>query len=519
MWILFRVAMFFVGVAYRFFILSHSSVLRNALFEVYPNGVSLYVKNEKSKSGQLSSKVYLKIKSRLFFRIVPESSSLRWFKSMGWGQELQVGEKIFDDTFFIAAEGRGIITKLRGDSDLRAIFLKLHDQGFTCFSSDGFGHLLFENPNEVFTDSDELIQDFARIKNALEVVPASSFLSAPNAAGTLAFEIIGYGIAAYAISFQMSSIFDTATTHLNFNDYIFKGFLTVLALIVLWIALIIGYLRRSAFGLLLCYDFTLVYCALASVVGFLLFGDLNQTLDKSKKRLNIAAVENQFSETTGTGKSRRVYFYLILKYAKNPSHLPNRLAFSRSTYDNFKIGDGIEITVRKGFFNSPYIEGVRAIPSPELVSASTKSGAASLTYQRARDLARWIPTLNPKGELTGPVSWVEEKYPSGKIRQREPFVQNTRHGTATYWHENGVIYANINWRNGKKHGRVKISFPSGSIEQSLSYREGQLHGLCAWYDRDGQVTHMALYDNGDVISADMRFLTDIEKEMGGTGLR
>ncbi len=509
MWILFRVAMFFVGMSYRFFALS----LFNARFTAHPIGVSLYVKNEQSRPSQQSSKVYLKIKSRLFFRIVPESASLSWYKSMGFGRELEVGEKSFDDTFYVAAENPGIVMKLRGDSELRATFLKLYSLGFTRFISDGFGHLLIENPNEMFQESDEYMRDFLKIKNALDIVPTSSFLSNPNVLSTLAIEIVGYGMAIYAYSFPLLSIFD-GVTHLNSADYIIKGFFTSLTLILAWFVVLFGFLRRSARGLIFFYDCTLPYCLVALVSGFYLFGDLNQALDKSADSLNIAKVENKFSRTSAPPGRRRVHFYLVLNYTANPNQLPKEYAVDQSTYDNFSKGDGIEITVRNGFFNSPYVEGERAIPSPDIMSAST-----NVTYQRARDLARWIPTLNPKGELTGAVSWVEEKYPSGKIRQREPFVQNTRHGTATYWHENGVIYANISWRNGKKHGRVKISFPSGSIEQSLNYREGQLHGLCAWYDRDGRVTHMALYDNGDVISADMKFLSEIAKEVGGAGLR
>lgn len=516
MWILFRLAMFIAGMVYRFI----SVLLINAQFKTYPGGVSLYIKNKKNpKTGQESSKIYLKIKSRVFFRMIPENAYMRWFKSIGFGQELEVGEKTFDEAFFVAAESSGIITKLRGDSELRAIFLKLYDLGFTRFISDGFGHLLIENPRRNFHEFDAAIRDLGKIKTALDIIPSSSFLSTPNVIWILALEIIGYGIAAYAASFHISAIFDTGMTHLYLTDYIIKSFITVIALILAWFVLVVVFLRRTARGLILLTDFTLVYCLIALVAGFILFGDLNQTLDKSPKSLNIAEVQNQFSRRSGSGKSRRTVFFLTLNYAKNPDRLPVDLSVSRAIYDGFTKGDGIEITVRDGFFHSPYIEGIRAIPNPSHMSAANEIDDSKVTYQQARDLALWVPTRDPKSELSGPVTWVEEKYPSGKIRQREPFVQNTRHGIGTYWHENGKLYTNISWMKGQKNGRIKLYYPSGRLEQSLNYQSGQLHGICAWYDQDGLMTHMALYDTGEVISADMKFLSDIAKEIPAEWLK
>lgn len=512
MWILFRLAVFLMGVAYQFFAISRA----NAQFKSV-RGVLVQIKNQKNtKTNQETSSVSLKIKSRLFFRLLPENSGLQWYKSAGFGQEIQVGDKKFDEAFYIAAENHGIIDKLRADSQLRDSILKLHALGYTNFVSDGFGHLDMENPNASTVETDEFFATLEKIKNSLELVPSSSFMAEPFVFWVVAMELLFCGLLAYAYSLQITLITE-GLPHLDLLDFALKGLIGSGILISAWFIFIWAFLRRSPRAPVLLFDFTLPYCLIALVAGIMLFADLNHLLDQSPISVNQAVVIDKDAKSSGTTSRRSAAHYLSLEFTANPDNLPARLMVPLWSYYKYSKGDGIEIRVRRGFFNSPYVDGDRAIPNPKQVSVSVDS--SKVDFQRARNLAGWIPASEPQVKMDGPVSWAEEKYRSGKIRQKEPFVDARRHGLATYWHENGKVYTTINWVNGEKQGRVKIYYPSGAIEQSLNYRNGKLHGLCAWYDEQGVVTNMALYDNGDVVSADMQFLSEIEKEMGRSHLR
>jgi antitoxin component YwqK of YwqJK toxin-antitoxin module len=107
--------------------------------------------------------------------------------------------------------------------------------------------------------------------------------------------------------------------------------------------------------------------------------------------------------------------------------------------------------------------------------------------------------LNLSPEEKNQLEWKAEHYPSGLLKQKEPFLKNQRHGLATYWHPNGVKYADIPWYRGQKHGRFKLFRQNGSLEQELVYNSGKPHGLLKWYDEKSMIKLRAYYNHGEVL--------------------
>jgi hypothetical protein len=516
MWIIFRLVLFVLGTAQRVF--SMTSIGKR--FQSHSSGVRFYIRNKKNKkTGKQRSKVYIQIKSRIFFRLLPENAWLRWYKAAGFGQEIQVGDPEFDKAFYIVAENYGVINKFRGDSDLRKSILGLYSRGFKKFVSDGFGHLSLEADEININESDDFFLDLARIKNALNIIPSASFFSEPFVVWAVALEVFFYGLCSYAFSSLYSVLVGEVRIHLDSLDYIFKSFVVVLILVGAWFAAISLLLRRSARAPLLLYEFAVPYSVVAILAGFLLFGDLNQSLDRSLPIKNVAKVVKKFSKSTGGGRRRSSSYYLVLNYSSNQTEVPETLGVNQWVYSDYSVGDGIEVMVRKGFFDSPYIEGFFPATISRGRDNSYEKDSSHIDKAYARKLLLWRETDEKINQLEGTITWREEKYSSGKLRQREPFVRSTRHGVATYWHENGKIYTTINWFNGEKHGRVKLNDQDGRIEQSLDYRNGELHGLCAWYSQTGVVTNMALYDTGVLVSTDLAVLLELGKSVDGIGLK
>jgi hypothetical protein len=141
------------------------------------------------------------------------------------------------------------------------------------------------------------------------------------------------------------------------------------------------------------------------------------------------------------------------------------------------------------------------IPAPFKPRLTENTENTQVNNSRFRALADWkpeVPAFNYSDTL---INWVEQKYPSGQIRSREPLLDGLRHGEASYWHENGRLYGKIIWVLNAKHGIISLYRADGSIEQKLSYKNGRLHGLCRWYSDNGNITNYALYEEGVLIDS------------------
>ena len=172
---------------------------------------------------------------------------------------------------------------------------------------------------------------------------------------------------------------------------------------------------------------------------------------------------------------------------------------------SFVENQGVEFRIRQGYFNQPYIEEVISIPAPAEIQLHAKGDSQTqIPASSYREVAGWKISL-PKFEAhTG--SWAEERYSSGAFRQRDPLVDGKKSGLARYWHENGVLYGEIPWRNDQKHGCFKLYRSDGSLEQALSYRDGKPHGFFSWYDPSGKLFARELYQDGGQLRLDQATL-------------
>jgi hypothetical protein len=170
--------MFLMGLAYR-----ASSLLREGTdFTTYPGNLQLKIKNKRvsQTSSKFKSTIQLKIDSKIFFRLIPENSWFKFYKSAGFAREIQAGDSAFDEKFYVAAENRGLTRRLRSDKALRDSLIKLHDLGFNRFISNGTGYLEIDNPSSAIENPTSLLKDFEQIKSSLNSVEKSSFYTEKN---------------------------------------------------------------------------------------------------------------------------------------------------------------------------------------------------------------------------------------------------------------------------------------------------------------------------------------------------
>jgi hypothetical protein len=522
MWLLFRLLMFVTGIVYR----ASSLFLKKSDLATFPGNLQLKLENKRVSltSSKFKSRIHLKIDSRNSFRLVPENTWFKFYKSAGFAREIQVGDPEFDRKFYVAAENRGFMKRLRSDKALRDSLIKLHNLGFNRFISNGNGYLEIDNPSTAIDDPTGLLQDLEQIKSSLNTVEKSSFFDEPTRAFVLLFELIFYGLVGYYagtfIRLITSALTFNAITegviHLDIYDYFLKGLITSGVLISILVILTLLLFRRTSLAPLVFYDFVFPASVLSLIVGIQLFGDLNRLLDRSPTVLTEAYFEKKFTKDLGGRWSRSsgIQFFINLRFRSNPSGIPGTLSVSPLLQAKLIKGDGVEIETRRGFFDSPYIEEIRMVAYPKKLDPTSKI-QDQLDYSYFQKIAKW--TAEQEVSMEGPpktLVWEEVRYSSGQLQVKAPIVDGTLTGTAEYWFENGARSASISWLRGQMHGRAKFHNEKNRLTQSNSYRFGKLHGLSSWYNDKGEVTQRTLYEEDQVISYDQKILDALAKEVG-----
>lgn len=66
------------------------------------------------------------------------------------------------------------------------------------------------------------------------------------------------------------------------------------------------------------------------------------------------------------------------------------------------------------------------------------------------------------------------------------------------WYENGKKKCEINYRNGKLHGKWMYLFRNGQKEWEVNYKNGKLHGKLTWWYKNGNKKWEENYKNGEL---------------------
>ncbi|HPQ51418.1 MAG: hypothetical protein KDJ26_00030 [Alphaproteobacteria bacterium] len=98
-------------------------------------------------------------------------------------------------------------------------------------------------------------------------------------------------------------------------------------------------------------------------------------------------------------------------------------------------------------------------------------------------------------EQIPPDDYIKDYWGTGEPRSVEPIVNGLRHGMGHYTFANGVVYGDIPWKHGQKHGTFTLFREDGTIEQTLSYKDGRVYGVNIWFNRNGSQTTWLYLDD------------------------
>lgn len=104
------------------------------------------------------------------------------------------------------------------------------------------------------------------------------------------------------------------------------------------------------------------------------------------------------------------------------------------------------------------------------------------------------------GEAATPCAQSEirlSKYEGGEIRNKIPYCNNLKEGTAQYFLPNGTLGGTDTWKGGKKNGRSQWFYENGQLKTEEDYQEDKDHGIFRSYFPDGKLMGYRFNQNGE----------------------
>ncbi len=478
MTLLFRI----LSVLYFFFynkVFKEKRLLKN--LNTAPNGLQYKMYSERI--------IFIPLKNTFYLKILRENFWHRFCKKIGLGVEFQTQDADFDKNYYIEADQKFVQTFIQSNAEVKKLITKILVKGVSSLQFTGRGGLKIKIGKVV---PSSLFEEILELKKLIESLTDSYREKDSYLQSAYFLELVVLALGAYGISSTITLQFDRGQTHLDPFGLFGPGLIFGFLIILLWILLCSLFLKRSSRAPVLLLE-SLGYLILTLFgAGPQLMFDLNQLLD-STDAIEVLAKVNRVEERVIRKRKGSNTIYLIhLQIPHNKFNIPERLEVNSMDLGQFNEGQGVSISIKQGFFDSPYIAGF----SP---ATFTEEKPLTISSAELEALVNYEPNTIKDWESIPGLTWQEERYSSGKLRQREPMVEGRQHGIGSYWHENGVKYADIPWTMGKKNGKFTLYREDGSMDQSLCYLEGALHGVSTWYDKEGQVISKGVYQGGKLV--------------------
>lgn len=147
-------------------------------------------------------------------------------------------------------------------------------------------------------------------------------------------------------------------------------------------------------------------------------------------------------------------------------------------------------------FITKVLEHMQSGPS-KTPKASLPKDIHAIPLKTIVDACNWAHDFNAKKDIEQiPADdYAREFWTNGKPRSVIPLVNGLKHGIEHDTFKDGVVYADIPWKHGKKHGTYTLHLPTGAPDQKLSYKDGELFGMNEWVEIGGVMLERYVYLN------------------------
>jgi len=105
----------------------------------------------------------------------------------------------------------------------------------------------------------------------------------------------------------------------------------------------------------------------------------------------------------------------------------------------------------------------------------------------------WVECGYKNGKLEGPYkSWHE----NGHLEAEDVYKNGKEEGLGKSWDENGQLIEECGYKNGKLEGPYKSWYENGQVYVECKYKNGEKEGLFRRWDENGQLTAEIEHKNG-----------------------
>jgi hypothetical protein len=324
----------------------------------------------------------------------------RILKSTGFATELQTGNKTFDDSIFVACDESEAVRYFQQQKNIQEAVLKVWEQGWNDILIDGVSGKVRIKGKSNASLTPEVLSQLYILQTHLNQMPHHQWFQDPHDLKIAGFETVAYSVLGYSLASYMEFVISDTIGLIDPWGLVKRGFLLGLGLAFGWFFAALVLLKGSSRLVVLLTDFLFISLVCIFISGPQLMTDLNVALDRSEPKITKAYLLDKYSQTTGSGKSRRTNFYFKLGLAENPFHLPQTIKVAPWMHWRFEKGQTVDFYIQQGFFDSPFVDRIELSRTDLIISNSeemSKPKPTEILKSEAEiiEALQWINSVTP----------------------------------------------------------------------------------------------------------------------------
>ncbi|MDX6765672.1 MAG: hypothetical protein SFU85_02670 [Candidatus Methylacidiphilales bacterium] len=325
---------------------------------------SWFVRYSRNKHRITGTFYGIALKKGFYFKLTEEGGTDRFFKWLGFSSEMQTEDEEFDRHIYVACDHRELPQFLKQDVAARKAVCRLFRRGIHSISTDGSYLWVYQKGSIVPNEED--LEDLSTLGKLLKKVPDSAlqFLQDPFFHKAFIAESLTWGIALYGAPGLIELSLLPHPLYLSWMPVLGMGLLlsaVLFLLLMLFLALFLGGSSRT--------HRIIVESALLLLIGLPwtgaeLVSDANIAFDNRPAEIRHARITEKYTRITrGRRGSRKVSYYFRLEFEAEASkvRIPEQMVVGRGLYNEGGEGKAVEIHIRPGRFNFPWMEQIRVL--------------------------------------------------------------------------------------------------------------------------------------------------------------
>jgi hypothetical protein len=282
-----------------------------------------------------------------------------FFKRNGLVIEPQVGDVAFDSKYYIRSDSPSFLQFLKTEREFRAALGELFRLGAKIiFFEDGQLNVRFSGDQ---CANREMSAAFVKLRQTLSSVGTRIVAGDdPYLAPIQRLKALIYGFGMYGLISYFEAEFTKGTIFVNLSDFLYRSVILGLAALVLFCAVVFGYLRSSSRAprFLTETGFVILVLGLPAAIG--LFADIDRYFDHRQEIVveRVVSTLNTVERHTRRGSTTEYHACFEPAALAGRSvkliNLPDCLLLGSTEYFDLKVGDGVRLHVGRGFLGVPW---------------------------------------------------------------------------------------------------------------------------------------------------------------------